>query len=81
MEHTALAKAVLNTIQKDLGVDVDDVIAFLSDSASVMKAVYDNHLKDVFYKSVWVRCLSHGINNVAKVCLVFFLCHIISSFQ
>ena len=77
MEHTALAKAVLNTIQKDLGVDVDDVIAFLSDSASVMKAAYDNHLKDVFFQIG----LGQGINDVAKVCLVFFLCHIISSFQ
>ena len=49
VEHTALANAILNTIQKDLGVDVDDVIAFLSDSASVMKAAYDNHLKDIFF--------------------------------
>ena len=31
MEHTILAKAVINSVEKDLGVDGDAAIAFLSD--------------------------------------------------
>ena len=31
MEHTTLAKLVINSVEKDLGVDGDAAIAFLSD--------------------------------------------------
>ena len=67
VEHTAVAEAVLKVIQKDLGMEMKDVIAFVSDSASVLKAAFDHQLKSVFKNARWVQCLSHGINNIAKV--------------
>ena len=67
VEHTSLAKAVTNAVQTTLGVEVDDVIAFVSDGASVLKAAFDHQLSMSFPKAVWVKCLSHGLNNVAKV--------------
>ena len=76
VEHTSLARVVVNVVQKELGIEVDDVIAFVSDGASVMKAAYDNELKAIFVNSHWVRCLSHALNNVAKVSfLSFFPAH------
>lgn len=67
VEHTELAKVVTNAVIKDMGTEVDNVIAFVSDSAAVLKCAYDSQLSHVFPNAVWVRCLSHGLNNVAKV--------------
>ena len=66
VEHTALAQVIINTVQKELGADLNDVIAFVSDGASVLKAAFDNELQRLFKQARWVRCLSHGLNNVAK---------------
>ena len=69
VEHKAVAQAVIDAVQGRLGVKVRNVVAFVSDSASVLRAAYEHELQKVFRESTWVRCLSHGLNNVAKVCM------------
>ena len=60
--RTPAVVKVLNQMRVDPG----DVYAFSSDRASVLRKAYDDILKPVCPKAVWVSCLSHGLNNVAK---------------
>ena len=65
VEHSELGSAVVKVLTH-MGVDPGDVYAFSSDRASVLRKAYDDILKPVCPKAVWVSCLSHGLNNVAK---------------
>ena len=68
VEHTEVGAALVDVISK-MGVSLLDVVAFVTDSAAVLKKAYDVVLKPLCPNAVWVPCVSHSLNNVAKCIL------------
>ena len=48
MEHQERAMAVIHTVQTKMGVASDNVLAFVSNGASVFRAAYENILQIIF---------------------------------
>ena len=71
VEHSELGTAVIDTLTS-LGVSLKCVMAFVSDSASVLKKAYEEYLKPFCPNATWVPCSSHALNNVAKSILCGF---------
>ena len=67
-EHTELA-AEVNNVLGDVGIKPDNEVAYVSDSAAVLKAAYTHVLPGLYPESVHITCMSHGLNNVGKVIL------------
>lgn len=66
VEHSELAQAVLDNLTT-MGVQLTNVIAFVSDSAAVLKKAHEDVLKRLMPHAPWRPCSSHLLNNVAKV--------------
>lgn len=49
-----------------MGIELKNVIAFVSDAASVLRKAFDEYLKPLCKNAKWVPCFSHALNNVAK---------------
>ena len=62
VEHTEVAKEV-NSALSMMGIQSEDVFAFVSDSASTLGAAYEHVLKPLYPFAKRVRCLSHTLNN------------------
>ena len=65
VENSEVGAAIVDTIGK-MGVQLADVIAFVTDSASVLKKAFEDHLRPLCPNAQWVPCTSHSLNNVAK---------------
>ena len=63
VEHKELAEKVSDLLRQ-LGVRAKDVVGFVSDSASVLKAAYTHHLKDLFPNAPHILCAAHTLNGV-----------------
>ena len=65
VEHRELGTSVLEALQT-VGVTLSNVIAFVSDSAAILKKAFEEVLQPVCPNAIWVPCASHILNNVAK---------------
>ena len=65
VEHSELGRAVVGTLN-NIGVDLQNVIAFVSDSAAVLKKAFDEVISKVCVNARWVPCISHALNNVGR---------------
>eukprot|EP00992_Anisonema_acinus_P007024 TRINITY_DN2633_c0_g1_i1.p1 TRINITY_DN2633_c0_g1~~TRINITY_DN2633_c0_g1_i1.p1 ORF type:complete len:193 (+),score=17.75 TRINITY_DN2633_c0_g1_i1:73-651(+) len=73
VESTEVAKVVNDTVS-DLGIktntgciaSIPNVLAFVTDSASVLKAAFENVLAPLYTNAIHVPCISHALNNVIK---------------
>ena len=59
------------SVLANLGVSPENLIAFVSDSAAVLR---NNGLRNVYKDAIWVACTSHAVNNVAKEMDHFLSC-------
>lgn len=65
VEHSELGQEVVDTLSQ-MGIELKNVIAFVSDAASVLRKAFDEYLKPLCKNAKWVPCFSHALNNVAK---------------
>lgn len=65
VEHKELAEKVQDTVTA-LGVRSQDVIAFVSDSASVLKAAFNHELQPLYSRARHILCSSHTLNGVGS---------------
>lgn len=65
VEHKGLAEKVQDTITA-LGVQLQDVVAFVSDSGSVLKAAFKHELQPLYSWARHILCSSHTLNGVGS---------------
>ena len=64
--HSTFSQAIIQTVT-EVGVQYDQVVAIVSDSAAYCKKAYRDVLSAIFPNSMHVLCLAHIVNLVAEV--------------
>ena len=65
VEHRAVGQAVLENLRM-MNISFGNVMAFVSDSAAVLKKAYEAVLQGACPDALWLPCVAHVFNNCAK---------------